>query len=57
MATYSENKKAMDDIFPGAILDEFIDWIVENMPVEDVYPESDLAEWAEENGWVKSEDY
>lgn len=57
MATYSENKKAMDDIFPAAILDKFIDWIIKNMSVGDVFPESALAEWAEENGWVKSEDY
>jgi hypothetical protein len=55
MATVSENNKAMSDIFPAYILDEFIEWIVKNMPVEDVYPESVLNQWAKDNDWIKIE--
>ena len=56
MASVSENEKAVSDIFPRYILDEFIDWIVKNMPVEDVYPEPTLNQWAKDNDWIKIED-
>ena len=56
MASAKENGKAVSDIFPRYILDEFIEWIVKNMPVEDVYPESTLNQWAKDNDWVKIED-
>lgn len=56
MASVSENEKAVSDIFPRYILDEFIDWIVKNMPVEDVYPEPALNQWAKDNDWIKIED-
>ena len=58
MASYRENTKAMSDIFPSDILDQFIDfdWITENMPVDDVYDESVLGEWALSNGYKKEEE-
>ena len=56
MASAKENDKAVRDIFPRDILDEFIDWIVENMSVDDVYPESALNQWAKDNDWIKIED-
>lgn len=36
-----------------ASLDEVIEWIIENIKPEDVYPEDDLIKWAEQNGFVK----
>ena len=56
MATRSENEKALKDILSSSyLLDEFIDWIVTNMPVEDVYPEPELENWAKQNDWIKLE--
>ena len=38
------------------LLDSAIDWIQCNMSAEDVFPKESLAEWAEENGYVKVEE-
>lgn len=56
MATRSENEKAMKAILPEYMLDEFIDWITGNMPVEDVYEVRDLEQWASDNGWIKEDE-
>lgn len=57
MPSSSENQKFVKGIIDADnLLDNAIDWIQCNMPVEDVFPEEVLAEWAEENGYVKAED-
>lgn len=56
MASVNENKRAVSEILPAYLLDEFIDWIVNNMEVEDVFPESTLVQWAKDNDWIKLDD-
>jgi hypothetical protein len=56
MATRQENEKAVADILPTYLLDEFIDWISSNMIPEDVFTEDRLSKWAVENNHVKVED-
>ena len=56
MAGYRENKEFKDDIF-GNILDDAINWIQSNLQPEDVFDEEKLKDWAEDNGYVKSEDW
>ena len=56
MATRRENEKAVADILPTYLLDEFIDWISSNMNPEDVFTEDRLSKWAVENNHVKVED-
>ena len=36
-------------------LDSAIDWIANNLRPDDVFPSTDLAEWAERNGYKKEE--
>mgnify|MGYP001244668526 CR=1 FL=1 len=57
MASSNENLKFVKSIIDADnLLDNAIDWIQCNMPVEDVFPEEVLVEWAEEHGYVKVED-
>lgn len=41
-----------NNVFSGNVLKK---WVQETYTADGVYPESELAEWAENNGFVKSE--
>ena len=56
MASTSENISFGQHMLLSYPLDEAIDWITTNMPVDDVFPEECLAQWAEEHGYVKEEE-
>lgn len=56
MATQRENEKALAEILPTYLLDDFIDWISSNMNPEDVFTEERLSHWAVENNHIKIED-
>ena len=57
MPSSNENQKFAKGIIDvDSLLDNAIDWIQCNMSAEDVFPKESLAEWAEENGYVKAED-
>jgi hypothetical protein len=44
------NEMVADDLLPRAI-----EWIRANLSPEDVFPESELVEWAEDRGYTKAE--
>lgn len=56
MATYNENKDFLRAMIPEDLLDEAIDWINDHMEPEEVFKNSALEDWAEENGFVKEEE-
>ncbi len=53
--TYSQEAAFRDTLIGNGLLEDAIAWIKKNMSPEDVFPESELAEWADENGYVKEE--
>ena len=57
MPSSNENQQFVKGIIDvDSLLDNAIDWIQCNMTAEDVFPKESLAEWAEENGYVRAED-
>lgn len=42
----------IDAIIPSDILEVAVQWIGENYDPEDVFSNSQLETWAEENGWI-----
>lgn len=55
MATNNERKKFISDVIAYDLLDEAISWIKSNMNPDEVFDESQLEEWAENNDYVKAE--
>jgi len=41
--------------FGSDFLEDMIDFIVSNFDPEDIYKFEDLADWAEENGYIEKE--
>ena len=39
-------------LIPCSLLDEAVDWIASNLNPGDVFPDHDLREWAEKNGFI-----
>lgn len=37
----------------GELLPQIVEWIAENLVPEDVFTDSQLEEWAEENGFTR----
>ena len=52
MTTSQQESDFMKDVLPGSFLDDSIAWIARNLLPEDVFPDIDLATWAEDNGFV-----
>ena len=42
-----------DEIPFSSFLPMAVDWVAANLRPEDVFPESELDSWAEDNGWTK----
>ncbi len=55
MANYNERKSFIRDIIADDLLDMAIDWIKSNMNPDEVFDESQLEEWAENNDFVRGE--
>lgn len=55
MASAANNKKFADALLPQYLLDEAISWIKSNMNPDEVFDESQLEEWAENNDFVRGE--
>jgi len=50
----SDNQKFSESVFnASSALDNAIDWIADNLNPEDVFPQSDLETWADENDYIK----
>lgn len=56
MATTEQNKDFTAELLPDYPLDDAIYWIQRNLEPRDVFSNTDLEKWAEENGWVKKEE-
>lgn len=41
--------------FGQEFLDQILEWISKHIPVEKVYTEAELKEWAETHGYVKED--
>jgi hypothetical protein len=51
---YGYNTVSLEDILKN-YKNEVFEWIVDNYRPADVFPDDDLENWAEENGWVVDE--
>jgi hypothetical protein len=51
MTTAQQDRAFIADIISASLLEEAIDWIASNLNPDDVFPDSDLEEWAERNGY------
>jgi len=58
--TSKQDREFLDDVFEflrnDGLLEKTIDWIAGNLNPDDVFSERDLKSWADENGYVKSEE-
>jgi len=56
MATSAEqDSDFIDELIPGDLLEQAIDWIAANMNPDDVFSESDLNQWADDAGRPEAE--
>ena len=46
-------EEASAKVIFGGILDTIVEWISENLTPEDVFTDSQLEEWAEDNGFTR----
>jgi hypothetical protein len=44
----------MQHAFGREMLDQLLDWIVENMEPDEVFDDQTLRQWAEDHGWLKA---
>lgn len=49
------NKDFTGEVLTSYPLDDAIDWIASNLEPEQVFPVTDLENWAELNGYTKEE--
>ena len=54
--SYSQDQEFLKSVISATLLEDAIEWIASNMNPEDMFSESDLGTWAEENGFIKDED-
>ena len=55
MASATENDNFKKALFPDWPLDDVVDWIKANMEPEDVFTETALESWAEQNEYARVE--
>ena len=55
MTTSNQDKQFIKDVIPGALLEECIIWIRDNLEPDEVFTDDQLEEWAEDNGFVEEE--
>lgn len=55
MTTAKQDQAFIDSITNSRMLEDAIGWISNNMNPQDVFSIADLKEWAEENGYIESE--
>ena len=44
-----------ENVFGADILDKVVEWIRDNLRPEDIFEDDELAEWANDSGYVKPE--
>lgn len=52
MASVRNNEMFRNALFDSDLLDQAIEWIREHLQVEEVFNESELQQWAEDNGYT-----
>lgn len=55
MASYSDQRKFIEDVVNTSLLEDSIEWIGKNFSPEQVFTNDSLEEWAVNNGFVKVE--
>lgn len=55
MTTSAQDKEFIAELIPALLLELAIDWITGTFSPEDIYEDSVLEKWAEENGYEKKE--
>lgn len=55
MTTYSQDKTFISEVIGSDLLQNAINWIAQNLSPDDVFADSELEEWAEDNGYVKKD--
>ena len=55
MTTAKQNQAFIDSITNSRMLEDAISWISKNMEPQDVFSITDLKAWAEDNGYIESE--
>lgn len=53
MTTSRQDKDFVENVISKTLLEDAIEWIKNNMTPEDVFNVSELADWAESNGYIK----
>jgi hypothetical protein len=53
MTTSRQDKEFVESVISRTLLEDAIDWIKSNMSPGDVFSDSDLADWADSNGYIK----
>lgn len=48
---YDQKRKDFLKIFHSDLLDDAVDFIRDNLDIEDVFTAQQLEQWAEDNGW------
>jgi hypothetical protein len=56
MTTTRQESEFVRDVVSGTLLEDAISWIAGNMDPEDVFSDSQLRQWADENGLVESDE-
>lgn len=57
MPSKKDNQKFAEFLVEGTtLLDAAIEWVKDNMKPDDVFDNTDLSTWAEDNGFVKEEE-
>ena len=51
--SWKQNEDFIKAIIRPTFLNETIEWIKQNLDIEDVYTVTELEEWAEESGYTK----
>lgn len=53
--TVSQDREFIQSVINTDLLENAIDWIAKNLNPQDVFSDSDLESWAEDNGYIKDE--
>lgn len=56
MTSSKQDNNFVEAVISRTLLEDAIDWIKNNMSPGDVFSDSDLADWADSNDYVKKND-
>ena len=56
MTTREQDEEFVSDMIGMELLDNAVEWISKNLKPEDVFTDSELEDWALDNGYVAKEE-